>query len=90
MWLFLLTARAFVLPAVETIALGIPLISSNQAALKEVVSGQFIKMEDFSVEGLVIAMEKAKMGKWETSTITKFELSDTIHNYKKLYVKFTK
>ena len=52
-------SEGFCFAAVETIALGTPLISSNQTALKEVVSGQFIKMDKLSVEALVTAMDKA-------------------------------
>ncbi len=78
-------SEGFCFAAVETIALGTPLISSDQAALKEVVSGQFIKMDNFSVEALVLAMDKAKKGEWTKSPIKYFKLSDTIAQYKKLY-----
>lgn len=78
-------SEGFCFAAVETIALGTPLISSNQTALKEVVSGQFIKMTDFSVENLVIALDKAIKGKWSKSPVKRFELSDTIKQYKNLY-----
>ncbi len=80
-------SEGFCFAAVETIALGVPLISSNQTALKEVVSGKFIKMETLSAAGLVNAMEKAIVGQWETSPLKKFELKDTINNYKSLYKK---
>ncbi len=83
-------SEGFCFAAVETIALGTPLISSNQTALKEVVSGQFIKMEDFSVNGLIIAMEKAKDGKWEKTPIRKFELKETIKQYNQLYQRVLK
>jgi len=78
-------SEGFCFAAVETIALGTPLISSNQAALAEVVSGQFIKMDNFSVAALVIAMDNAKKGTWSKSPIKQFKLSDTIAQYKKLY-----
>lgn len=78
-------SEGFCFAAVETIALGTPLISSNQTALKEVVSGQFIKMDKLSVEALVTAMDKAKKGEWSKSPIKQFKLSDTIAQYKKLY-----
>jgi len=78
-------SEGFCFAAVETIALGTPLISSNQTALQEVVSGQFIKMNNLSVEALVAAMDKAKKGEWSKSPIKQFRLSDTIAAYKKLY-----
>lgn len=83
-------SEGFCFAAVETIALGTPLISSNQTALKEVVSGQFIKMEDLSVDSLIIAMEKAKNGKWENTPIRKFELKETIEQYNQLYKRVLK
>lgn len=80
-------SEGFCFAAVETIALGVPLISSNQTALKEVVSGKFIKMTELSAEALVVAMEKAIAGKWERSPVKKFELKNTIQEYKVLYQK---
>lgn len=78
-------SEGFCFAAVETIAIGTPIISSNQTALKEVISGQFIKMDNFSVAGLVVAMNKAIEGEWTKSRVKKFELSTTIEQYKKLY-----
>ncbi len=78
-------SEGFCFAAVETIAIGTPIISSNQTALKEVISGQFIKMDHFSVAGLVSAMSKAIKGEWTNSPVKKFELSTTIEEYKKLY-----
>ena len=78
-------SEGFCFAAVETIALGTPLISSNQTALKEVVSGKFIKMDNLSVAALVTAMDKARKGEWSKSPIKQFRLSDTIAAYKKLY-----
>jgi len=83
-------SEGFCFAAAESVALGAPIISSNQMALKEVVSGQFIKMKEFSVEGLVNAMEAALKGEWLNSPIKKFELSDTIEQYKKLYAAISK
>ncbi len=80
-------SEGFCFAAVETIALGVPLISSDQTALKEVVSGQFIKMKEFSADALVTAMDQAKNGQWEHSPVKKFELKDTIDAYKKLYAR---
>jgi len=78
-------SEGFCFAAAECIALGVPIISSDQAALKEVVSGQFIKMEEFSVTFLIKAMEAALAGNWETTPIKHFLLTDTIAQYKALY-----
>ncbi len=83
-------SEGFCFAAVETIALGTPLISSDQTALKEVVCGQYIKMDNFSVDSLVKAMEKAKEGKWEKTPIRKFELKETIKQYNQLYEQIVK
>lgn len=83
-------SEGFCFAAVETIALGTPLISSDQTALKEVVSGQFIKMDKLSVDSLVAAMEKAKHGAWEKTPIKKFELTETIQQYIQLYQRVLK
>lgn len=83
-------SEGFCFAAVETIAIGTPIISSNQTALKEVISGQFIKMDHFSVDGLVNAMDKAIKGEWSKSPVKKFELSTTIKQYKELYHRILK
>jgi len=78
-------SEGFCFAAVETIAIGTPIISSDQTALKEVVSGKFIKMNHFSVDSLVLAMNKAIKGEWSKSPIKRFELNSTIEQYKNLY-----
>jgi len=78
-------SEGFCFAAAECVAMSVPIISSNQAALKEVVSGQHIKMEELSISGLVHAMEKAYEGKWEYTPAKKFELTNTIEQYKMLY-----
>ena len=80
-------SEGFCFAAAECIAMGVPIISSDQAALKEVVSGQFIKMETFSIEALIKAMEAAIEGNWQRTPIKKFELVDTIEKYKSLYLE---
>lgn len=78
-------SEGFCFAAVEAIALGASIISSNQTALKEVVSGRFIKMDNFSVNSLIAAMDKAIKGEWSKSPIKRFELDTTIEQYKRLY-----
>lgn len=81
-------SEGFCFAAAECIALGIPIISSDQAALREVVSGKFIKMEGFSAKALAEAIKKAKEGKWEETPFKRFELSKTIEDYEELYKRF--
>lgn len=78
-------SEGFCFAAAECVAMRVPIISSDQAALKEVVSGQFIKMKDLSKKALLEAMEKAYLGEWEHSTPKRFELKETIEQYKDLY-----
>jgi len=78
-------SEGFCYAAVETIALGVPLISSDQMALQEVVSGTFIKMENHSAEALAAAIEKAYKGKWQKTEIKRFELSETVKKYMDIY-----
>lgn len=78
-------SEGFCFGAVESIALGKGIISSDQGALKEVVSGKFIKMKEFNVQGLVDAMIDAKKERWVHTPVIKFLLDDTITQYQKLY-----
>ncbi len=77
--------EGFCYVAVETIALGIPIISSDMKALKEVVSGKYIKMKSFDSNALVEALEDAFNGNWEQSEIKKFHLDESVKNYIKTY-----
>lgn len=78
-------SEGFCFVAVECIAMGIPLISSDQTALREVVSGTFLKMKEHTPEALVEALEKAKRGEWEKTPIKRFDLKDTVERYIGIY-----
>ncbi len=80
-------SEGFCFAAAETIALGIPLISSGQGALAEVVSGKYITMASQNTEGLLLALQKAYSGKWEETPIKRFHFNDTVENYLSLYEK---
>ncbi len=80
-------SEGFCFAAVEAIALGVPVISSDRAALKEVVSGRFIKMKNVSADALTDALRRALAGDWEESPLRKFELKDTVEAYLNLYEK---
>ena len=77
--------EGFCFVAVETIALGIPIISSDKKALREVVSGKFIKMKSFDSNALVDALEDAYHGKWNESEVVKFHLDDSVNRYIRVY-----
>jgi len=78
-------SEGFCYVAAESIALGIPVISSDKKALKEVISGKYIKMNEFSANGLWEAIKKAMNNEWENTPIKKFELKNTVQQYIDLY-----
>jgi len=80
-------SEGFCYVAVESIALGIPIISSDKKALKEVISGSFIRMKEFSADGLLDAMTEAIAGNWKNTPIKRFELMNTVNQYIDLYHK---
>jgi len=90
----LLTSQCVVIPSIsegfcfaaaETVALGIPLVSSDMGALKEVVSGTWVKMGFYTVDELVKALEKAYSGDWSKTPVKKFELTKSLNHYLKIY-----
>ena len=81
-------SEGFCFAAVESMALGTPLISSDRFALKEVVGGKMVAMQEQSVTGLEEAMEKAIRGEWEVRTEKRFPLQDTVNAYEALYQQF--
>ena len=78
-------SEGFCFAAVESIALGIPLISSGKGALEEVVSGKHIVMESFDSKGLSDALEKAYRGEWIATPVKEFPFEDTLEGYRRLY-----
>jgi len=92
----LLTSNCIVIPsysdgfgfaAVEVSAMNIPLISSGQGSLPEVVSGKVIEMERFDASGLYQAMEKALRNEFDFIPLRKFPLSDFIQHHEAIYIK---
>ncbi len=78
-------SEGFCFAAAESVALGVPIISSQRGALKEVVSGRFIAMNNYTTEALVEALKQAYKGDWTTEEIKRFQLSDSLDKYVKLY-----
>jgi glycosyltransferase involved in cell wall biosynthesis len=73
--------------AVEVSAMNIPLISSGQGALPEVVSGKVIEMEHFDSRSLYLAMEKALTNEFSTIPARQFPLSEFIQHHEAIYKK---
>lgn len=78
-------SEGFCFAAAECVALGVPIISSQKGALKEVVSGQYIEMEDLSSKSLVKAAKKAYNNDWQYKEVRKFHLKDSHQAYINLY-----
>jgi len=77
--------EGFCFAAVEAISLGIPVISSGNGALPEVVSGKHIIFDPFCSESLFNSMIDAKKQNWINTPIKKFNLNETVEQYLELY-----
>jgi len=78
-------SEGFCFTAVETKALGKPIISSGKGALAEVISGKHIVMSSQDGEGLYKAMTEAMDDKWTTTPETQFTLAHSISGYLTMY-----
>lgn len=78
-------SEGFCFVAAETMALGIPIVSSGRGALSEVISGQHIHFSPFTVEKCRGAIESAIAGDWKITEPKKFLLSDSVDSYEELY-----
>jgi len=78
-------SEGFCFAAVETMAIGTPIISSGRKALKEVISGRFIEVEPFDSDAFSKALESAIDGRWQERPLMKFELMTTIEQYQAMY-----
>ena len=78
-------SEGFCFAAAETVALQVPIISSHQGALAEVVSGPHIALNEMTVAELTHALKAAYLQEWSKKPIRYFHLSDTIDAYTKLY-----
>ena len=78
-------SEGFCFVAADACAMGVPVVSSQKGALAEVVSGKHIVIEDFSIKGLTVALQKAAEQKWQQSSLKKFPLSESIEQYIQVY-----
>ena len=77
-------SEGFGFVAAEAVALGVPLISSQQGALPEEVSGSFLPMNGHSIDALVDALTYAKNEDWKEEDVKYFSLENTINEYLQL------
>jgi glycosyltransferase involved in cell wall biosynthesis len=78
-------SEGFGFTAVESSAMGIPIISSGKGSLPEVVSGKVITMKSLSPESLKESMIKAINNDFETVPDKQFTTQVFINNHLKLY-----
>lgn len=83
-------SEGFCFVAVESMAMGVPVISSERKALKEVMGGKMVGMKEFSVKGLQEAMGAAIHGNWEERPEKRFELKTQVQAYVALYREMLK
>lgn len=78
-------SEGFCFVAVESVAMGVPVISSGKGSLSEVVSGRQLTLKSLDAIGIFESLEKAKNEMWENSALREFSLQESMHNYLKLY-----
>ncbi len=78
-------SEGFCFAAAETVALGVPIISSHRGALPEVVSGKYIVIEKMDVTSLSKALADAGQEKWSEKPLQYFYLTKTIQAYMDIY-----
>ena len=74
-------SEGFCFVAVETMAIGTPIISSGQGALAEVVGGKLIQMKQQDAPALAQAIRDAYNGKWIDRPQRNFPLEQSIQVY---------
>ena len=83
-------SEGFCFAAAEAVAYKLPIISSQKGALKEVVSGKFINLEELNANALHSALIEAFHNRWTVQPIRYFHLNDSVVRYQKLYSKVDK
>lgn len=83
-------SEGFCYSAVESVALGRPMITSGRGALSEVVAGKYITLDRLDGISLCQAMKDAMDGLWKEKEIRYFPLQDTIDRYLNLYEQMLK
>ena len=78
-------SEGFCFVAAETVAMGVPVVSSDLGALKEVVGGKMIRMASQTTEGMLEALLKARRGEWEEKERKRFEMGEALEAYLELY-----
>jgi glycosyltransferase involved in cell wall biosynthesis len=77
-------SEGFCYVAAECTALGVPMVSSGQGALRETAGGRVVHISPLTPEGLCEAMEKAYAGQFNNLPVRRFPLEDQVQQYLEL------
>jgi len=80
-------SEGFCFAAAEAVAIGVPVVSSEKAALAEVTGGKVLPIEDLSVSGLKKALQDARNGSWKEKPLHRFYLHDSVRQYMEVYAQ---
>ncbi len=83
-------SEGFGFTAVESMALGRPILSSGKGSLAEVVTGKYLTMASHTPTSLAEIMEKSMKDEWTESPMKQFHLKDSIQGYSHLYSTLNK
>lgn len=78
-------SEGFCFVAAESVAMGVPIVSSQRTALKEVVSGPHIAVPEQTGEAWAAALKQAHAGQWQHKPPKRFALEDSVAGYLALY-----
>ena len=78
-------SEGFCFAAVETMAIGTPIIATDKGALNEVINGKHIFITDLTVDAVKDGLSKAINGNWSYKSPIQYHLTDSIISYLKLY-----
>ena len=82
-------SEGFCFVAAESVAMGVPIVSSQKGALAEVVGGKYIPVAEQSAGAWAQALSQAYQGNWEEKPVQQFTLEASVAQYIELYQKIT-
>ncbi|MCF8236752.1 MAG: glycosyltransferase family 4 protein [Saprospiraceae bacterium] len=80
-------SEGFCFVAAEAVGLGVPIISSERTALKEVVGGKMVGIDSLTIDGVSQALQQAWNNQWEEKPIREFPLSESVRQYQALLLE---
>ncbi|MBC34702.1 MAG: hypothetical protein CL663_01475 [Bacteroidetes bacterium] len=78
-------SEGFCFVAAEAVALGVPILSNLNTALKEVVGGKHILIEPLNTDGVINALNKAYESNFQEIMVKEYHLETSVDSYLKLY-----